>query len=211
MRSIGLDVHRDFCEVAIAEGGKAVRRAGRDDAGAAELFARSLGRDDRVVLEATGNALAIARILEPHVGEVVVAHSKQVRAISHARGEVRQGRCAHVGRAARGRSDPAVWVGDERTRVLRRRVSRRRGAGQAVDGGQERSFGGAGAQPEARPAGRICSARRAGPGSGPWSCPSTSARRSTAACASSTSWQTELAGVDRAIAEAALGSTRSVG
>jgi len=37
-----------------------------------ELFAQSLGRDDRMVLEATGNALAILRIVAPHVGEVVL-------------------------------------------------------------------------------------------------------------------------------------------
>ena len=30
MRAIGLDIHRDFCEVAIAEGGR-VRGAGRTD------------------------------------------------------------------------------------------------------------------------------------------------------------------------------------
>jgi hypothetical protein len=36
VRSIGMDVHRDFCEIAIAEGGS-VRAAGRilDDAGGA--------------------------------------------------------------------------------------------------------------------------------------------------------------------------------
>ena len=49
------------------------------------LFAQSLAPTDRVVLEATGNASAIAGILEPHVSEVVLAHAKQVRAISHAR------------------------------------------------------------------------------------------------------------------------------
>ncbi len=56
MRFIGLDVHRDFCEVVISEGGKA-RRAGRVAARPAELelFGQSLGSDDRVVLEATGN------------------------------------------------------------------------------------------------------------------------------------------------------------
>ncbi len=45
---------------------------------------------DRVVLEATGNALAIARILEPHVAQVLLAHAKDVRAISHAKGQDRQ-------------------------------------------------------------------------------------------------------------------------
>jgi hypothetical protein len=45
MRSIGLDIHRDFAEVAIAEGGE-VRSAGRIEMTpeALELFAQSLGR-----------------------------------------------------------------------------------------------------------------------------------------------------------------------
>jgi transposase len=68
MRFIALDVHRDFCEAAIAEGG-AVRLAGRvrPDPSQLERFAGSLGPNDDVVLEATGNALPIARIMEPHV------------------------------------------------------------------------------------------------------------------------------------------------
>jgi transposase len=80
VRFIGLDVHRDFCEVASSEGGKA-RSAGRVAARPAELrlFAESLGRDDRVALEATGNTLAIARILAPHVGEVDLLPAGVVR------------------------------------------------------------------------------------------------------------------------------------
>ena len=62
-RSIGLDVHRDFCDVAIADGGRA-RSAGRVATALEqlELFAQSLAPTDRVVLEATGNALAISRM-----------------------------------------------------------------------------------------------------------------------------------------------------
>ena len=43
MRFIGLDVHRDFCEVAISEGGKA-RSAGRvsDDPETLAVFGQSL-------------------------------------------------------------------------------------------------------------------------------------------------------------------------
>jgi transposase len=80
MRFIALDVHRDFCGVAIAEGGQ-VRRAGRVETSPAtlELFARSLAADDQLVLEATGNAFAIARIIEPHVGRVVLANPKAVK------------------------------------------------------------------------------------------------------------------------------------
>src|SRR4051794_30219663 len=86
MRYLGLDVHRDFCEVAICERGRA-RSAGRIEAtrDALELFASSLAPDDRVVLESTGNALAIANILRGHVAEVVLANPMQVRAISHAK------------------------------------------------------------------------------------------------------------------------------
>jgi transposase len=68
MRFIALDVHRDFCEVAIAE----------------PLFAQSLGSDDEVVLEATGNALPIARIVEPYVARVVLANPKAVKGLTQA-------------------------------------------------------------------------------------------------------------------------------
>src|SRR6266571_2840277 len=85
MRLIGLDVDRDFCAVAIAEGG-AVRLAGgvRTEPAALALFAQSLGGDDQVGLEATGNALGIARILEPQVGRVVLANPKAVKGITRA-------------------------------------------------------------------------------------------------------------------------------
>ena len=80
MRCIGLDVHREFCEVAIAEGGE-VRPAGRvqTEPEALALFAQSLSVDDQVALEATGNALGIARIIEPHVGRVVLADRRRSR------------------------------------------------------------------------------------------------------------------------------------
>ena len=65
MRAVALDVHRDFCEVAIVAEGR-VRSAGRIQTRpeALELFAASLDPRDWVTLEVTGNAWAIARILE---------------------------------------------------------------------------------------------------------------------------------------------------
>lgn len=127
-RSIGMDVHRDFCEIAIADGGRA-RSAGRipTTPEQLELFAQSLAPTDRVVLEATGNALAIARILEPHVAEVVLAHAKQVRAISHARIKTDKIDARVLADLLAADLIPAVWIGDERCRMLRRLVSRRRG------------------------------------------------------------------------------------
>jgi transposase len=127
-RSIGLDAHRDFCEVAIADGGRARsvgRVASRHDE--LSLFAQSLAPDDRVVLEATGNALAIARILAPHVAEVVLAHAKQVRAISHARVKTDRVDARVLADLLAADLIPQVWVGDERIRTLRRLISRRRG------------------------------------------------------------------------------------
>src|SRR3954453_12996356 len=61
-RAIGLDVHRDFCEVGICEEGK-VRAAGRVDSSPEALaaLATSLGPDDRVALEVFGGAWAIRR------------------------------------------------------------------------------------------------------------------------------------------------------
>ena len=52
---IGLDVHRDWCDVAIYEDGN-VRSAGRiaTTPEQLQLFAQSLAPDDRVALETTG-------------------------------------------------------------------------------------------------------------------------------------------------------------
>ncbi len=72
-RAIGLDVHRDFCVVAICEDGK-VRSGGRVPStpeGLATL-AESLLASDRVALEVTGSCWEVARTLEPHVDRVVV-------------------------------------------------------------------------------------------------------------------------------------------
>jgi transposase len=125
MRFIGLDVHRDFCEVAIAEAGR-VRRAGRVETtpAALELFAQSLAGDDQVALEVTGNALAIARIIEPHVGRVVLANPKAVKnATRSAKTDKLDART--LARLLAAGFLAEVWPPDERTRVLRRRISRR--------------------------------------------------------------------------------------
>jgi transposase len=126
MRFFGLDVHRDFCEIAICERGRA-RSAGRiaTTREALELFAASLAPDDRVVLESTGNALAIANVLRAHALEVVLANPMQVRAISHAK--VKNDRVDARTLAELLAADllPEVWIADEPTRALRRLTSRR--------------------------------------------------------------------------------------
>ena len=126
MRFIGLDIHRDFCEVAISEGGPA-RSAGRvkSNLEQLELFARSLAPCDRVVLESTGNALAIAKILQPHVEEVVLANPMHVRAISHAKVKNDRFDARTLAELLAADLVPRVWISDEQTRLLRRLTSRR--------------------------------------------------------------------------------------
>jgi transposase len=126
MRFIGLDVHRDFCEVAIAEAG-AVRLAGRvqTEPAALQLFAQSLGVDDEVALEATGNALGIARIIEPHVGRVVLANPKAVKGITRAGAKTDKIDARTLAKLLAGGFLPVVWLPDEQTRILRRRISAR--------------------------------------------------------------------------------------
>ena len=65
--------HLEFCEVAIWERGE-VRSAGRIETkpAALELFAHSLGAEDRGALEVTANAWEIKRLLEAHVARVIV-------------------------------------------------------------------------------------------------------------------------------------------
>ncbi|MDP9257795.1 MAG: IS110 family transposase, partial [Actinomycetota bacterium] len=86
MRSIGMDVHRDFCEVALVEDGE-LRSAGRIETSpeALGVFADSLCESDEVVLETTSGAIEIARLLAPRVARVVLANAADVRAIAHAR------------------------------------------------------------------------------------------------------------------------------
>jgi transposase len=126
LRFIGLDVHRDFCEIAISEGSKA-RSAGRVNTTPEALttLGNSLAPDDRVILESTGNALEIARILEPFVSEVVIANPMQVRAISHAKVKNDQFDARTLAELLAADLVPRVWIGDEQTRVLRRLTSRR--------------------------------------------------------------------------------------
>jgi transposase len=131
VRAIGLDVHLEFCEVAIAENGK-VRSAGRIETkpGKVELFAKSLGCDDVVALEVTGNAWGIARIIEPHVAEVLVV-SPNDTGIRQARAKTDRLDARTLARLCASGELDAVWMPDRRTQVMRRRLQRR---GQLVWG-----------------------------------------------------------------------------
>jgi transposase len=120
-----LDVHLDFCEVAIVEEGE-VRSAGRIETKPEqiELFAQSLGPDDRVALEVTGNAWEIARIIEGHVARVLVV-SPSDTGIRQARAKTDRLDARTLARLLAAGSLDAVWMPDRQTWVMRRRLSRR--------------------------------------------------------------------------------------
>ena len=125
MRAIGLDVHLEFCEVAIAEGGE-LRSAGRiaTRPEEIELFAQSLGPDDRVALEVTGNAWEIKRLIEPHVAEVIVV-SPADTGIRSARAKTDRLDARALARLLAAGELNAVWMPDRATQVMRRRLQRR--------------------------------------------------------------------------------------
>jgi transposase len=124
-RAIGLDVHRDFCEIAICEAGR-VRSAGRvkTTPEALKILAESLLASDRVALEVTGGAWEIARILEGHVRRVVVV-SPDDTGIRQARAKTDRLDARTLARLLWAGELDGVWMPDERSRVLRRRLGRR--------------------------------------------------------------------------------------
>ena len=124
-RAIGLDVHRDFCVVAICEDGQV--RAGARVPSTPEglaLLAESLVASDRVALEVTGSCWEVARILEPHVDRVVVV-SPDDTGITQARAKTDRLDARTLARLLWSGELESVWMPDERCRVLRRRLARR--------------------------------------------------------------------------------------
>ena len=124
-RSIGLDVHLDFCEIAICEDGK-VRSAGRvaSTPEALGVLAASLLATDRVALEVTGSSWEILRILEPHVAKVIVV-SPDDTGIRQARAKTDRLDARTLAKLLWNGELDGVWTPDQLTRVLRRRLARR--------------------------------------------------------------------------------------
>ncbi|MCA1678625.1 MAG: IS110 family transposase, partial [Actinobacteria bacterium] len=124
MRTVALDVHKRFAEVAVHEDG-AVRRLGRFETGQLWAFAASLSSQDHVVLESTAMTWAIAELLAEHAGRVTVSNPMRTRAIAAAK--VKTDKIDAKVLAQLGAADflPEVWAPDEVTRALRRRIAHR--------------------------------------------------------------------------------------
>src|SRR3954449_9466153 len=126
MRVVGLDIHRVFAEAVMLENG-AVRRLGRIGMTRNHLaaFAKTLTCEDHVVVEATGNASAVAEMIRPHVGRVVIANPRQVRLIAEARIKTDVIDATVLARLYASGFLPEVWVPDQATLARRRQVTRR--------------------------------------------------------------------------------------
>ena len=125
-RVIGMDIHRTFAEVVFWEDGR-LRPHGRVDMTRSGLegFARGLTKEDEVVVEATGNAMAVVRVLSPYVARVTVANPLQVKAIAHARIKTDKIDAGVLAQLRAADFLPEVWVPDPETERRRRLVARR--------------------------------------------------------------------------------------
>src|SRR4051812_49663631 len=125
-RVVGMDIHRTFAEVVFWEDGR-LRCHGRVDMTRSGLegFGRSLSKDDEVVVEATGNAMAAVRVLSPYVARVIVANPLQVKAIAHAHVKTDKIDAGVLASLRAADFLPEVWVPDAETERRRRLVARR--------------------------------------------------------------------------------------
>src|SRR5215217_6155956 len=125
-RCFGLDVHREFAQVAIWQDGQ-VRQVGQVAATpeGLRLFADSLAPTDEVAIEATCNTHAIAKLLQRRVARVVISNPQKTRAIAEAKVKTDKVDAAVLAQLLAADYLPAVWLADDATHALRRQVARR--------------------------------------------------------------------------------------
>jgi transposase len=126
MRVVGLDIHRSFAEAAMIDEGR-VHQLGRIDLVRERViaFAKRLGKTTDVVVEATGNTMAVVKLMAPHVRRMVIANPLQVRAIAHAKVKTDKIDAVILAKLHSAGFLPEVWQPDESTERLRRQVARR--------------------------------------------------------------------------------------
>ena len=90
-----------------------------------EGFGRTLRKDDEVVIEATGKAMAVVRVLSPYVARVIVANPLQVKAIAHSRIKTDTIDAGVLASLRAADFLPEIWLPDADTERLRRLVARR--------------------------------------------------------------------------------------
>jgi transposase len=124
MRTFALDVHKNFSEVAVHEGGQ-VRRVGRFETRDLRAFAAALEPTDHVVLESTSVSWAIVDLLAEHAGKITMSNPMQTKAIAQAKVGTDKVDAKVLAKLGAADFVAEVWVPDTETRALRRRVAHR--------------------------------------------------------------------------------------
>ena len=128
MRVVGMDIHRSFAQVAILEDGRIIKELRVELVHERVVrFAKTLGPDDEVVIETTGNSAAVERLMRPYVKRVIVANPRLVRAIAYARVKTDKIDAAVLAKLHASGFLPEVWVADEDTLCRRRQTTERMG------------------------------------------------------------------------------------
>lgn len=126
-RFIGLDVHKSVVEIcAIDEKGKVLFRR-RIDCTREVLsnLRKELTTDDELALEVTSNAWAVADLLEPAVGRVVIANPMKTRVIAESKVKTDKVDAEVLAQLLRCDYLPSVWLPDPTTRSQRQLTARR--------------------------------------------------------------------------------------
>jgi transposase len=147
VRTIALDIHKRFAEVAVQERGE-VRRMGRIGTSARELraFADQLETTDHVVVESTAFTWALVELLSERAGRVTVSNPMRTQAIASAK--VKTDKVDAKVLAQLGAADflPEVWAPDRATLALRRQIAHRASPCAPADPTSQPGPRGAGAQ-----------------------------------------------------------------
>ena len=127
-RYIALDIHKYFSVVAgVDREGKEILSARRVEHVDLENWAiKHLLPKDRVVIESTTNAWHVYDLLEPLVGEVLVANPIKVKQIACARVKTDKKDTFILARLLAANLVPTVWVQPKHVRELRQLISHRR-------------------------------------------------------------------------------------
>jgi transposase len=126
-RFIGLDVHKTVVEACVVNeaGQRLFRRRIECRQDALLRFAEELTKEDSVALEVTTNAWAVADLILPFVGRVVVSNPMKTKAIAEAKVKTDKVDAEVLAQLLRCDYLPSVWVPDQETRSLRQLTSRR--------------------------------------------------------------------------------------
>lgn len=131
-RFLGLDVHKTVVEACVldSEGKRLFRRRFACTREALLQFAEELTKQDSVALEVTTNAWAVADLLQPFVGQVIVSNPMKTKAIAEAKVKTDKVDAEVLAQLLRCDYLPSVWVPDAGTRSLRQLTCRRANAAE---------------------------------------------------------------------------------